>query len=36
MEKLSWAEHITNEEALAMIGEERDRIHTMRKIQRNA
>ena len=27
MEKISWTQHITNEEVLAMIGEERELIH---------
>jgi len=34
MEKISWTEHITNEEGLALIGEERATMHTIRKRQR--
>jgi len=35
MEKISWTEHITNEEVLAGIGDERAMIHTIKKRQRN-
>jgi len=34
MENISWTEHITVEEMLARIGEERTLIHTIRKRQR--
>jgi len=34
MEKISWTEHITYEEVLAGIGEERAIIHTIGKRQR--
>ena len=34
MEKISWTEHITNEEVLGIIGEERVLIRTIRERQR--
>ena len=34
MEKISWMEHITNEEVLNMVDEERDIIRTIRERQR--
>jgi len=34
IEKISWTEHITNEEVLAMTGEERALILTIRKRQK--
>ena len=34
MEKISWMEHITNEEVLNMVDEERDIICTIRERQR--
>src|SRR6218665_1329100 len=34
MEKISWIEHITNEEVMAMFGEERTLRNTIRKRQR--
>jgi len=33
IEKINWTEHTTNEEVLAMIGEDRSLIHTIRKRQ---
>jgi len=35
MEKISWTEHISNEEVLRMVGEERSILATIKKRQRN-
>src|SRR6218665_2211317 len=35
MERISWTEHISNEEVLTLVGEERSLISTIRARQRN-
>ena len=34
-EKMSWTEHITNDQVLTMVGEQRSLMDTIRKRQRN-